>query len=85
VDSHANLNWSWHLNEVFVRINGETHYLPGMINHKSQALEMANAKRQDRKTALEFLKHAMKRCGRLHSIVTNHLTTYGAAMKVIGN
>ncbi|WP_247869294.1 transposase [Ahrensia sp. R2A130] len=21
------LNWRWHLDEVFVRINGETHYL----------------------------------------------------------
>ena len=27
VDYHWYSNWRWHLDEVFVRINGETHYL----------------------------------------------------------
>ena len=40
------MNWSWHLNEMFVRINGETHYLRGVIDHKSEALEVFSAKRQ---------------------------------------
>ena len=30
----ANWNWQWHSDEVFVRINGETHYLWRTINHE---------------------------------------------------
>ena len=27
VQNHSYSHWRWHLDEVFVRINGETHYL----------------------------------------------------------
>ena len=37
------------------------------------------------KAALAFLKRAMKRYGRMRSIVTDRLRSYPAAMKVIGN
>ena len=42
-------------------------------------------KRRDRKAALRFPKRAMKRYGRPGSIVTDRLSSYWAAMKVIGN
>ena len=29
-------NWRWHLDEVFVKINGETHYLSGAPWHELQ-------------------------------------------------
>ena len=77
--------WRWHLDEVFVRINGETHYLWRAVNHKGEVLEVVATKRRDRKAALKFLKRMMKRYGRSGSIVTDRLRSYGAAMKVIGN
>jgi len=77
--------WRWHLDEVFVRINGETHYLWRAVNHKGEVLEVVATKRRDRKAALKFLERMMKRYGRSGSIVTDRLRSYGAAMKVIGN
>ena len=32
-------NWRWHLDEVFVRINGETRYLWRAVDHKGEVLE----------------------------------------------
>ncbi len=77
--------WRWHLDEVFVRINGEIHYLWRAVDHEGEVLEVFATKRRDRKAALRFLKCAMKRYGRPRSIVTDRLRSYRAAMKVIGN
>ena len=32
--------WRWHLDEVFVRINGETHYLWRAVDHEGEVLEV---------------------------------------------
>ncbi len=77
--------WRWHLDEVFVRINGETHYLWRAVDHEGEVLESFVTKRRDRKAALKFLRKAMKRYGRPNVIVTDRLRSYRSAMKVIGN
>ena len=76
--------WRWHLDEVFVRINGETHYLWRAVDHEGEVLEVFATKHRDRMAALKFLKRAMKRYGRPKAIVTDRLRSYGAALKVIG-
>jgi putative transposase len=73
------------LDEVFVRINGETHYLWRAVDHEGEVLESYVTKRRDRKAALKFLRKSMKRHGQPHVIVTDKLRSYGAAMKFIGN
>ena len=78
-------NWRWHLDEVFVRINGETHYLWRAVDHEGEVLEVFVTKRRDRRAALKFLKRAMKRYGQPKVIVTDRLRSYRAAMNVIGN
>jgi len=78
-------NWRWHLDEVFVKINGETHYLWRAIDHEGEVLEVFVTKRRNRKAAIAFLKKAMKRYGRPREIVTDKFASYGAAMKIIGN
>ena len=77
--------WRWHLDEVFVRINGKTHYLWRAVDHEGEVLEVFATKRRDRKAALRFLKKAMKRYGRPKQIVTDRLGSYRAAMETIGN
>src|SRR5680860_745936 len=77
--------WRWHLDEVFVRINGETHYLWRAVDHEGEVLEVFVTKRRDRRAALRFLKRTMKRYGRPALIVTDRLRSYRAAMNVIGN
>jgi putative transposase len=78
-------NWRWHLDEVFVRINGETHYLWRAVDHEGEVLEAFVTKRRDRKGALKFLTRTMKRYGAPKTIVTDRLRSYRAAMKVMGN
>lgn len=70
---------------MFVRINGETHYLWRAVDHEGEVLEVFATKRRDRGAALKFLKRTMKRYGPPWSIKTDRLRSYGAAMKVIGN
>src|SRR5680860_405480 len=77
--------WRWHLDEVFVRINGETHYLWRAVDHEGEVLEVFVTKRRDRRAALKFLKRTMRRYGRPRSIVTDRLRSYRSAMRVIGN
>ena len=77
--------WRWHLDEVYVKINGKQHYLWRAVDHEGEVLECYVTKLRDRKAALRFLKKAMKRCGNPEVIVTDRLRSYRAAMKVIGN
>ena len=77
-------HWRWHLDEVFVKINGETHYLWRAVDHEGEVLEVFASKRRDRKAALTFLKRAMKRYGRPGVLVTDRLRSYGTAMRIIG-
>ena len=81
----THIQWRWHLDEVFVRINGETHYLWRAVDHEGEVLEVFVTKRRNRNAALRFLRKAMKRYGRPEVIVTDRLRSYRAAMKVIGN
>ena len=78
-------HWQWHLDEVFVKINGEQHYLWRAVDHEGEVLESFVTKRRDRKAALKFLRKTMKRHGNPHSFVTDKLRSYGAAMKVVGS
>ena len=78
-------NWKWHLDEVFVKINSETHYLWRAVDHEGEVLEAYFTKRRDRKAALDFLKKIMKKHGAPKVIVTDRLRSYRATMKIIGN
>ena len=85
VHHHAYSNWCWHLDEVFVKINGETHYLWRAVVHEGEVLESFITKRRHRRAALAFLKKAMKRYGPPKVIVTDRLRSYRAAMVQLGN
>ena len=69
--------WRWHLDEVFVKINGETYYLWRAVDLEGEVLEVFATKRRDRRAALKFLKRTMKRYGRPLSIVTEPLCCSG--------
>jgi len=77
-------NWRWHVDEVFVKINGERHYLWRAVGHEGEVLEVFVSKRRDRRAALKFLKKSMRRDGRPAAIVTDRLRSYGAALREIG-
>ncbi len=81
----ASSNWQWHLDEVFVKVNGVRHYMWRAVDHEGEVLESFATKRRDRKSALKFLKKLLKRNRSPKTIVTDRLRSYGVAMKVIGN
>ncbi len=54
IGSMRSSNWRWHLDEVFVKINGDTHYLWRAVDHEGEVLESFVTK-----AALKFLR---KRC-----------------------
>jgi putative transposase len=77
-------NWRWHVDEVFVKINGETHYLWRAVDHEGEVLESYVTKKRDKKAVLRFFKKALKRHGSPVEIVTDGLKSYPAAMKDLG-
>jgi putative transposase len=80
----AYTHWRWHLDEVYVKINGEMRYLWRAVDHEGEVLESFVTKDRDKAAALKFIKKAMKRHGRTVAIVTDGLRSYGAALKEIG-
>jgi putative transposase len=81
----AYTKWRWHLDEVFVKINDEKHYLWRAVDHEGEVLESFATKTRNKAAALKFLKKMMKRHGKPKVVVTDRLRSYGAAMKEIGN
>ncbi|MET4808121.1 transposase-like protein [Limibacillus sp. MBR-115] len=65
--------WRWHLDEVFVKINGEQLYLWRAVDHEGEVLESFVTKRRDKKAALKFLRKALRKHGRPEVIVTDRL------------
>ena len=76
--------WRWHVDEVFVRINGEQHHLWRAVDHEGQVMEVYASKTRNRKVALKFLRRALKRYGRPDEVVTDRLRSYGATFKPLG-
>ncbi|WP_425407618.1 IS6 family transposase [Hwanghaeella sp.] len=85
VQTHSFSSWRWHLDEVFVRINGERHYLWRAVDHEGEVLEVYVTKRRDRRAASTFLKRTMKRYGQPEIIVRDRLRSYRVATYTIGN
>ena len=76
--------WRWHLDEVFVKINGKLCYLWRAVDHEGEVLETVVTAKRDKAAALKFLKRIMKKYGQPLSVVTDGLCSYPAAMKEIG-
>src|SRR5665647_230591 len=78
-------HWRWHLDEMYVKINGELHYLWRAVDYEGEVLESYVTKKRDKSAALAFMKRALKRYGKPEKIVTDGLLSYPAAMRELGN
>ncbi|QFT47356.1 hypothetical protein FIU97_12280 [Roseivivax sp. THAF40] len=76
--------WRWHLDEIFVKIYGERHYVWRAVDHEGEVLESFVTKTRDRRAALKFLKKAMRKHGQSAVFVTGKVRSYGAALKELG-
>jgi len=77
-------NWQWHLDEVFVKINGESFYLWRAVDHEGEVLESFVTKRRDKAAAKKFHIKTMKKYGSPSVITTDKLPSYKAAFREIG-
>ena len=78
-------HWRWHLDEMYVKLNGEMVYLWRAVDHEGEILESYITKSRDRDAALRFMKKTLKRHGLPAAITTDGLRSYRAAMKDLGN
>ena len=78
-------HWRWHLDEMYVKLNGEMVYLWRAVDQEGEILESFVTKKGDKVAALSFMKRALKRHGSPEAITTDGLRSYGAAMTELGN
>lgn len=77
-------HWKWHLDEMYVKLNGEMVYLWRAVDHEGEVLESFVTKTRDKAAALKFMKKALKRHGSPEAITTDGLRSYKAAMTELG-
>ena len=77
--------WKWHLDEVYVKINGEMHDMWRAVDQEGEVLESYVTKTRDKAAALRFMKKALKRHGSPEAITTDGLRSYKTAMTELGN
>jgi putative transposase len=82
---HGYPQWRWHLDEVFVKVNGRLCYLRRAVDHEGEVLESVVTAKRDKAAAVKFLKRIMKKYGRPRKIVTDGLRAYSATMREVGN
>jgi putative transposase len=78
-------HWRWHLDEVYVKLNGEMVYLWRTVDHEGEVLESYVTMSRDKAAALSFMKKALRRHGSPEPITTDGLRSYRAAMNDLSN
>jgi putative transposase len=74
----------WHLDEVFIKINGEQKYLWLAVDQDGNVLDILVQGRRDKVAARRFFRRLMTKTGVVpRVIVTDKLRSYGAAHREI--
>ena len=74
----------WHLDEVYLKINGQLHYLWRAVDQDGQVLDILLQTRRDKRAAKRFFKKLLKGLRYVpRVVVTDKLRSYGAALKEI--
>ena len=76
--------WRWHLDEMYVRVNGERVYLWRAVDQEGEILESCVTKTRDKGAALHYMKRVLKRHCSPEKITTDGLRSYKAAMTDLG-
>src|SRR5436305_4684785 len=75
---------TWHLDEVFVQINGVQHYLWRAVDQDGNVLDILVQSRRDKAAATKFLRKLLKGLTYVPRVViTDKLASYGAALREI--
>ena len=74
----------WHIDEVFLRIGGKTHYLFRAVDQDGEVLDILLLSRRNKKAAKTFFGKLLKRQGYApRTLVTDQLKSYSAAQREV--
>ncbi|MCX4404159.1 IS6 family transposase [Streptomyces sp. NBC_01764] len=74
----------WHLDAVFIKINGEHKYLRRAVDQDGNVLDILVRNRRDKAAARRFFRRLMKKTGTVaRVVVTDKLRSYGAAHREV--
>jgi len=74
----------WHLDEVFLKINGVTHYLWRAVDQNGVVVDILVQPKRDRFAAIHFFRKLLRATGsRPRVIITDKLRSYGAAKRIV--
>jgi putative transposase len=70
----------WHVDEVFLKIGGRTHYLFRAVDQDGEVLDILLQSRRNKKAAVKFFRKLLKKQGYVpRTLVTDKLKSYPAA------
>ncbi|MGW0552544.1 IS6 family transposase [Streptomyces altiplanensis] len=74
----------WHLDEVFIKVNGEQKYLWRAVDQDGMVLDVLMQDRRDTAAARRFFRRLLKKtCSVPRVVVTDKLHSYGAAHREV--
>jgi putative transposase len=74
----------WHVDELFITIRGERHYLWRAVDQDGDVIDILVTKRRDRRAAKRFFLRALKHQGQVPwQLVTDQLRSYAAAHREV--
>jgi putative transposase len=80
----ARIGDKWHLDEIFLKINGKLHYLWRAVDQHGNLLDILVQSRRDKRAAKKFFRKLRKRYQCVPRVlITDKLASYGAAKKEI--
>ena len=76
---------TWHLDEVFIRIDGRLVYLWRAVDAEGEVLDVVVQSKRDKRAALKLLRKLLKKMAFVpDKLVTDDLRSYGAAARELG-
>ena len=83
--SHPPADVRWHLDEMFVSINGKMMYLWRAVDCEGEVLDVLVQSRRNKKAALKLMRKLLKAQGFAPTkVVTDKLPSYRAALEILG-
>jgi putative transposase len=83
--SHSRADVRWHLDEVFVRINGKCVYLWRAVDCEGEVLDVLVQSRRNKRAAMKMMRKLLKSQGFTPAaVVTDKLPSYRAALSDLG-
>ena len=83
--SHPRADTRWHLDEVFVSINGKNVYLWRAVDCEGEVLDVLVQSRRNKRAALKLMRKLLKSQGfSPDAVMTDALPSYGAALSELG-